>query len=302
MRRNNCLTKYFNKLLSYGDQHRTSQYLKHWKDNQRLKRNNPFSQTLAQNLSFNVEHHCLTSFINPVLALQGITCHYNLMPNVNKMSDHSELLKQLTLEVIDGIPLGATKLYTDDRDLAFSEIWILTDSQSSIQHLSNWPTIGDSTSRSILHLFEQLSDWHPIHLQCVPSHVGFLGNEVADDLAKPATSNPVDLEDHMILTSTEIYSRAKELICITWVVPSVHPCKEVAEALMQIEALEEVANYSDIIIRVEETWKTHGYSPCLNFFKCFRRLRLSARLCISLSYYPFETEHEIVELIRPGGR
>ncbi|GFX29135.1 RNase H domain-containing protein [Trichonephila clavipes] len=101
------------------------------------------------------------------------------------------------------------------RDLAFSEIWILTDNRSSIQHLSNWPSIGDSTSRSILHLFQQLSDRHPIHLQWFLSHVGLFGNEVADDLAKAATSNPVDPEDHMFLTSTEIYSRAKELICRT---------------------------------------------------------------------------------------
>ncbi|GFX14656.1 RNase H domain-containing protein [Trichonephila clavipes] len=126
------------------------------------------------------------------------------MPNVNKMSDHPVLLKQLALEVIVGIPLDAAKIYTDGskgetnttgsrvlielpgrvikfqrrngdhasvfrteliaimcglsfinntRDLAVSEIWILTDSRSSIQHLSNWPSIGDSTSRSIIHLF-----------------------------------------------------------------------------------------------------------------------------------------------------
>ncbi|GFU67477.1 RNase H domain-containing protein [Trichonephila clavipes] len=92
-----------------------------------------------------------------------------------------------------------------------------------MQHLSNWPSIGDITSRSILYLFQQLSDRHPIHLQWVPSHVGLLGNEVADDLAKAATSNPVDPENHMVLTWTEIYSRAKELIRRTWVVPPVHP-------------------------------------------------------------------------------
>ncbi|GFV33102.1 hypothetical protein TNCV_509411 [Trichonephila clavipes] len=39
--------------------------------------------------------------------------------------------------------------------------------------------------------------------------------EVPDDLAMAATSNPVDPEDHMVLTSTEIYSRAIELICRT---------------------------------------------------------------------------------------
>ncbi|GFW75447.1 RNase H domain-containing protein [Trichonephila clavipes] len=187
------------------------------------------------------------------------------MPNVNKMSDHPELLKQLALEVIAGIPLDAAKTTTTGsgvlielpgcviklqkrnadhasvfrteliaimcslsfinniRDLAISEIWILTNSRSSIQHLSNWPSIGDSTNRSILHLFQQLSDRHPIHLQCVPSHVDLLGNEVADDLAKAATSNPMDPENHMVLTSTEIYPRAKELICRAWVVPLVHP-------------------------------------------------------------------------------
>ncbi|GFT49648.1 RNase H domain-containing protein [Trichonephila clavipes] len=68
-----------------------------------------------------------------------------------------------------------------------------------------------------------LSDRHPIHLQWVPSHVGLLGNEVADDLAKAATSNPVDPENHMVLTSTEIYSRDKDLFCKTWAVPPVYP-------------------------------------------------------------------------------
>ncbi|GFX45694.1 RNase H domain-containing protein [Trichonephila clavipes] len=87
------------------------------------------------------------------------------MPNVNKMSDHPELLKQLALELIDVIPLDAEKIYTDG---------------------------------------------------------SLLGNEVADDLAKTAASNPVDPEDHMVLTSTEIYSRAKELICRTWIVPLAH--------------------------------------------------------------------------------
>ncbi|GFU10037.1 RNase H domain-containing protein [Trichonephila clavipes] len=97
------------------------------------------------------------------------------------MSNHTELLKQLALGVIPGIPLDAAKIYTD-------------------------------------------GNRHPIHLQRVPSHVGLLCNEVADDLAKAATSNPVDPENHMVLTSTETYSGAKELICRTWAVPPVHPC------------------------------------------------------------------------------
>ncbi|GFW93205.1 hypothetical protein TNCV_3333651 [Trichonephila clavipes] len=34
----------------------------------------------------------------------------------------------------------------------FQEIWILTDSQASIQHLANWGDIGDQTSLDILSL------------------------------------------------------------------------------------------------------------------------------------------------------
>ncbi|GFW33286.1 homeotic protein antennapedia [Trichonephila clavipes] len=44
-----------------------------------------------------------------------------------------------------------------------------------------------------------------------------------NDLAKVATSDPVDPEDPMVLTWTEIYSRAKELIRRIWVVPPIHP-------------------------------------------------------------------------------
>ncbi|GFT74342.1 uncharacterized protein TNCV_539021 [Trichonephila clavipes] len=135
-----------------------------------------------------MEHLCLTSFINTVLGLQRVTFNHNLMPNVNKMFDHPERLKQLALEVIEGIPLDAAKIYTDAskeetittgsgvlielsdrvikfqrrnadhasvfrtelialtcgfsfinniRDQAVSEIWILTDSRSYIQHLLN---------------------------------------------------------------------------------------------------------------------------------------------------------------------
>ncbi|GFX27604.1 RNase H domain-containing protein [Trichonephila clavipes] len=107
-------------------------------------------------------------------------------------------------------------------EIPFSEIWILTDNPSSIQHLSNWPSISDNTSRSILHLSQQLSNRHHIHLQWVPSHVGQQENEVVDDHAKVAISDPVYPEDHMVHTSTEIYNRAKELICRIWVVPPVH--------------------------------------------------------------------------------
>ncbi|GFT82224.1 uncharacterized protein TNCV_2272861 [Trichonephila clavipes] len=74
-----------------------------------------------------------------------------------------------------------------------------------------------------LEIVKALSASPPTNKSILTDYEDLLGNEVADDLAKAATSNPVDSEDHMVLTSTEIYSRAKELICRTWVVPPLHP-------------------------------------------------------------------------------
>ncbi|GFX29513.1 RNase H domain-containing protein [Trichonephila clavipes] len=75
-------------------------------------------------------------------------------------TDHASVFRTKPIAIMCGL-----SFINIIRDLAFSGIWILTDSRSSIQHLSNWPSIGDSTSRSILHLFQQLSDRHPIHRQ-----------------------------------------------------------------------------------------------------------------------------------------
>ncbi|GFW40170.1 hypothetical protein TNCV_5118531 [Trichonephila clavipes] len=66
--------------------------------------------------AFSEEESPLPDFLHqPCPWTPGVTFHYILMPNVNKMPDHPELLKQLALEVIDGIPLNAAKIYTDGR-------------------------------------------------------------------------------------------------------------------------------------------------------------------------------------------
>ncbi|GFW04187.1 RNase H domain-containing protein [Trichonephila clavipes] len=70
-----------------------------------------------------------------------------------------------------------------------SSIWILSDSRSAIQHLTNW---------------------HKIHLQWVPSHVNIAGNEIADCLAKDGaaqhTTNSAALT-YLELHSTYITSK-----------------------------------------------------------------------------------------------
>ncbi|GFW65507.1 uncharacterized protein TNCV_1776511 [Trichonephila clavipes] len=202
-------------------------------------------------------------------------------------ADHASVFRTELIAIMCGL-----SFINNIRDLAFSEIWILTDSQSSIQHLSNWPSIGDSTSRSILHLVQQLSDRHLIHLQWVPSHVGFLGNEVADDLAKASTSNPVDSEDRIVLISTEIYSRAKELICRIWkrnVIFARHCLstrnqqteEAVSEYLQILNQLSKDCDFSDV--KAEEYQKENIRDAFIRGLKC---PRIRQRLLENISMTP----------------
>ncbi|GBO14548.1 hypothetical protein AVEN_264268-1 [Araneus ventricosus] len=59
-----------------------------------------------------------------------------------------------------------------------------------------------------------------VHLQWIPSHVDIYGNEVADDLAKQGTAEP--LFSTPSLTFDEIYSIRKNKDLKTWRVPPSH--------------------------------------------------------------------------------
>ncbi|GFW25254.1 reverse transcriptase domain-containing protein [Trichonephila clavipes] len=61
-----CLTKYYNKLRSLDSRNHTSA----WCNNQRLRRNNPFSQMVSFNLTIGVvEPHHLSQCLNPAYDL-----------------------------------------------------------------------------------------------------------------------------------------------------------------------------------------------------------------------------------------
>ncbi|GFV78720.1 probable RNA-directed DNA polymerase from transposon BS [Trichonephila clavipes] len=89
----------------------------------------------------------------------------------------------------------------------FQEIWILTDSRASIQHLANWGDIGDQTSLDILSLLHDLSSGHSIHFQWIPSHVGIEGNKRTDFLARTAAVEGVSPRGN--LTFSEISTISK---------------------------------------------------------------------------------------------
>ncbi|GFT12680.1 uncharacterized protein TNCV_5094501 [Trichonephila clavipes] len=256
-RRLYSLTRYFNKLYSYNEQHRTSAYLHAWINNRRLMKHSPFSYARTLNLpSSDVEPHSL-SFTGAGLELDGIYFHDQLLTSVTKSSQIPALVNQLALETINGIPQSSLKIYTDGsrgekgisgsgvyiptpsgalefkiknpnycsvfrseliairRGLQcaaqlegrFQEIWILTDSRASIQHLANWGDIGDQTSLDIPSLLHDLSSGHSIHLQWIPSHVGIEGNERADFLARIAAVERVSPRGN--LTFSEISTISK---------------------------------------------------------------------------------------------
>ncbi|GBO30562.1 hypothetical protein AVEN_112900-1 [Araneus ventricosus] len=102
----------------------------------------------------------------------------------------------------------------------YGTVWILSDSRSSIQHLNDWNNVGDRTCISILNLLRHIGVDHEVHLQWIPSHVDIYGNEVADNLAKQGTVEP--LCSTPSLTFDEIYSIRKNKDLRTWRVPPSH--------------------------------------------------------------------------------
>ncbi|GFS50001.1 RNase H domain-containing protein [Trichonephila clavipes] len=145
-------------------------------------RHSPFSYARTLNLpSSDVEPHYL-SFTGAGLEFDGIYFHDQLLTSVTKSSEIPALVNQLALETINGIPQSSLKIYTDGSRVfrseliairrglqcaaqledRFQEIWILTDSRASIQHLANWGDICDQTSLDILSLLHDLSSGHSI--------------------------------------------------------------------------------------------------------------------------------------------
>ncbi|GFW84262.1 RNase H domain-containing protein, partial [Trichonephila clavipes] len=145
-------------------------------------------------------------------------------------------LKQLALERIGDIPIDAvqnpdgcsvfrSELIAIDEALGSlasllngKEIWILSDSRSAIQHLSNWQSVRDNVGVSVLTKLKRLSTSHQIHLQWIPSHIDLEGNEIADSLVNDGACEIPKLSAH--LTFLEIFSRTKHQNKTAWITPA----------------------------------------------------------------------------------
>ncbi|GFW69756.1 putative RNA-directed DNA polymerase from transposon BS [Trichonephila clavipes] len=240
LRSKNILTNYFNKLSSYRHHNKTSLYFNNRHNNQRLKRNSPFSYADHLQLpSSHIEPHSLKSCLSPSEGLSRVHFHFNMSAPITKQDLIPAHLRQLALESINEIPCDAIKIYTDGSRLDdhagsriyienyaiinesdYGELWILSDSRSFLQHLHNWTQVGDKTSISILHNLKLISKHHDVHFQWIPSHVDIFGNEQADRLAREGcslltTSSPA-------ITYSEYQSKTNRQLSKKWKIPPSH--------------------------------------------------------------------------------
>ncbi|UYV77588.1 hypothetical protein LAZ67_15001636 [Cordylochernes scorpioides] len=113
-RRSYNLPKYINKIKSYGNKHRTSNYIHNWESNLRLKKEGPLHLAKRNGfLKYKVEKNYLAEKISPCEPLQNVIFNASLNEPTNKQCQNPEYLKQLSLEIINNIPKNAITIYTD---------------------------------------------------------------------------------------------------------------------------------------------------------------------------------------------
>ncbi|GBM44159.1 hypothetical protein AVEN_257106-1 [Araneus ventricosus] len=240
--------KYIAKLQNLGSFNRTSKFILQWTSNQRLKKDSPVGVLWKRGLlDFNIEPCIPFSCLTPNTSLDRVSFNDQLLYSAPNHTQHPEMMRQLSLELININPSQALVLYTDgsksDSDncsvfrsellairealnfaLHFenSDIYILTDSKSSIQYLKNWPEIREKTGQEVISKIATLSQKCRVCFQWIPSHVGVFGNEEADVLAKEGSALPSATSSELF--TSEIYSIHKAIANSAWRNPPTHDC------------------------------------------------------------------------------
>ncbi|GFX60211.1 RNase H domain-containing protein [Trichonephila clavipes] len=105
--------RYFNKIKSFGSFNRTS-FIINWTSNQRLKRDSPLNYMRKHGfIDFNLDTSTSFSCITPIDSFNHVEFREEFLTSTPNHSSHPELLRQLALEVINGIPDQALIVYTD---------------------------------------------------------------------------------------------------------------------------------------------------------------------------------------------
>ncbi|GFT63347.1 hypothetical protein TNCV_3696111 [Trichonephila clavipes] len=73
-----------------------------------------------------------------------------------------------------------------ETEVQFQDVWILTGSRASVQHLANWIFIGYHTTLDIFNVLDMISSDYRVYLQAIPPQMGIDDNDKVDFLARTA--------------------------------------------------------------------------------------------------------------------
>ncbi|GBN17810.1 hypothetical protein AVEN_95687-1 [Araneus ventricosus] len=177
--------KYIAKLQSLGSFNRTSKFILQWTSNQRLKKGSPLG----------------------VMWKRGLL-HFNIEPSPEH-TQHPEMMRQLSLELINNIPSQALELYTDG-------------SKSDSGRTGRGPYAKAEDGLVFLCRFRNPDNCSKsrVCFQWIPSHVGVFRNEEADVLAKEGSALPSATSSELF--TSEIFSIHKAKANVAWKNPPTH--------------------------------------------------------------------------------
>ncbi|GFV05680.1 RNase H domain-containing protein, partial [Trichonephila clavipes] len=143
-----------------------------------------------------------------------------VMDNKIKYTNFCSVFKPALIDIRRGFQ------YACETEVQFEDVWILTDSRASVQHLSNWTYIEDQTSVDIINLLGRISSNYRVHFQWVPSHVGIDGNEKADFLARTAVEKEVSPTGYLTHLMNNLPLRRLTFIILEGLLLVIHSTSE----------------------------------------------------------------------------
>jgi ribonuclease HI len=114
----------------------------------------------------------------------------------------------------------ALNIYNSEK-CSSKSIYILSDSKSAIQSVSKCFSSTDDTLQKIAREIEKIPPHVTLNLNWLPSHVGIIGNEIADQMAKEGTEKH-DVQSNHRLTADEFKSISLKKAKVDWKRSMIH--------------------------------------------------------------------------------
>ncbi|GBN96852.1 hypothetical protein AVEN_240547-1 [Araneus ventricosus] len=158
-------------------------------------------------------------------SLDKVSFNGQLLTGTSKHTQHQEMMRQLSLEVINNIPSRALVLYTvgSKSDSGRTGSGVCTKAEGGLVFRCRFRNPDNcSVFRSELPAIRESLDSalrfkSRVFIQWIPSHIGVFGNEVADLLAKEENALPSVISGEQF--ATEIFSIHRDKANSTWKIP-----------------------------------------------------------------------------------